>query len=390
MGVESKIRDLLEGKAVEAELVEETIEEAAGSRPLDKAQGDATNPTQGSSDPNPEKEDLSGSDDKGGLTSPVGKAASAKAKKDNTLPGGNGAGEAPNYSTTTDPTKEVNKASSAGNVHQEEVEVEEAEEVEEIVEEEAVEEEVVAEEETMEDEAVLSESDIDALFADEEHLSEDFKVKAASLFEAVVTARVTAEVQEIEEEIASQAEAFVEEYKSELVESVDKYLSYVSEQWMAQNELAIENGLKNEVTESFIKGLKEVFVEHYIDMPEEKYDVLSEMQKKIDTLEEQLNTEINEKIEVKALADGIQRQRVFEQVCEDLAQTETEKFASLVEDVSFDDNYEQKLRVIKENYFPKKVADTSEVMEDTLEESAEITNTIMGKYAHAISKSAKF
>ena len=390
MGVESKIRDLLEGKAVEAELVEETIEEAAGSRPLDKAQGDATNPTQGSSDPNPEKEDLSGSDDKGGLTSPVGKAASAKAKKDNTLPGGNGAGEAPNYSTTTDPTKEVNKASSAGNVHQEEVEVEEAEEVEEIVEEEAVEEEVVAEEETVEDEAVLSESDIDALFADEEHLSEDFKVKAASLFEAVVTARVTAEVQEIEEEIASQAEAFVEEYKSELVESVDKYLSYVSEQWMAQNELAIENGLKNEVTESFIKGLKEVFVEHYIDMPEEKYDVLSEMQKKIDTLEEQLNTEINEKIEVKALADGIQRQRVFEQVCEDLAQTETEKFASLVEDVSFDDNYEQKLRVIKENYFPKKVADTSEVMEDTLEESAEITNSIMGKYAHAISKSAKF
>lgn len=381
MGVESKIRDLLEGKAVEAELTEETIEEAAGSRPLDKAQGDATNPTQGSSDPNPEKEDLSGSDDKGGLTSPVGKAASAKAKKDNTLPGGNGAGDAPNYET---------KGGKASGLASEEVEVEEAEEVEEIVEEDAVEEEVVAEEETMEDEAVLSESDIDALFADEEHLSEEFKVKAASLFEAVVTARVTAEVQEIEEEIASQAEAFVEEYKSELVESVDKYLSYVSEQWMAQNELAVENGLKNEVTESFIKGLKDVFVEHYIDMPEEKYDVLSEMQKKIDTLEEQLNTEINEKIEVKALADGIQRQRTFEQVCEDLAQTETEKFASLVEDVTFDDNYEQKLRVIKENYFPKKVADTSEVMEDTLEESAENTNSVMGKYAHAISKSAKF
>lgn len=386
MGVESKIRDLLEGKAVEAELVEETVEEAAGSRSLDKAQGDATNPTQGSSDANPEKEDLSGSDDKGGLTSPVGKAASAKAKKDNTLPGGNGAGDAPNYTAMTDPTKEVNKASSAGNVHQEEAEVEE--EAEEIVEEEVVEEEVV--EETMEDEAVLSESDIDALFADEEHLSEDFKVKAASLFEAVVTARVTKEVQEMEAEIASQAETFVEEYTSELVESVDKYLSYVSEQWMAQNELAIENGLKSEVTESFIKGLKDVFVEHYIDMPEEKYDVLSEMQKKIDTLEEQLNTEINEKIEVKSLADGIQRQRVFEQVCEDLAQTETEKFASLVEDVSFDENYEQKLRVIKENYFPKNVVSTSEVMEDTLEESAEVHNSLMGKYTHAISKSAKF
>lgn len=385
MGVESKIRELLEGKAVEAELVEETIEEASASRPLDKSQGDATPPTQGSSDANPEMEDLSGTGNpEGGLTSPVGKAASSKAKKDNTLPGGNGAGDAPNYET---------KGGKASGLASEEVEVE-AEEVEEIVEEEDVEDtdaEVVAEEEATEEaeEATLSESDIDALFADEEHLSEDFKVKAASLFEAVVTARVTAEVQEIEEEIASQAEAFVEEYKSELVESVDKYLSYVSDQWMAQNELAIENGLKNEVTESFIKGLKGVFVEHYIDMPEEKYDVLSEMQQKIDTLEEQLNTEINEKIEVKALADGIQRQRVFEQVCEDLAQTETEKFASLVEEVSFDENYEQKLRVIKENYFPKKVVETSE-MEDTLEESSEVETSTMAKYAHAISKSAKF
>ena len=124
-------------------------------------------------------------------------------------------------------------------------------------------------------------------------------------------------------------------------------------------------------------------------MPEEKYDVLSEMQQKIDTLEEQLNASINEKIEVKALADGIQRQRVFEQVCEDLAQTETEKFASLVEEVSFDENYEQKLRVIKENYFPKKVVETSE-MEDTLEESSEVETSTMAKYAHAISKSAKF
>lgn len=385
MGVESKIRELLEGKAVEAELVEETIEEASASRPLDKSQGDATPPTQGSSDANPEMEDLSGTGNpEGGLTSPVGKSASSKAKKDNTLPGGNGAGDAPNYET---------KGGKASGLASEEVEVE-AEEVEEIVEEEEVEEtdaEVVAEEEATEEaeEATLSESDIDALFADEEHLSEDFKVKAASLFEAVVTARVTAEVQEIEEEIALQAEAFVEEYKSELVESVDKYLSYVSEQWMAQNELAIENGLKNEVTESFIKGLKGVFVEHYIDMPEEKYDVLSEMQQKIDTLEEQLNTSINEKIEVKALADGIQRQRVFEQVCEDLAQTETEKFASLVEEVSFDENYEQKLRVIKENYFPKKVVETSE-MEDTLEESSEVETSTMAKYAHAISKSAKF
>lgn len=385
MGVESKIRELLEGKAVEAELVEETIEEASASRPLDKSQGDATPPTQGSSDANPEMEDLSGTGNpEGGLTSPVGKAASSKAKKDNTLPGGNGAGDAPNYET---------KGGKASGLASEEVEVE-AEEVEEIVEEEEVEEtdaEVVAEEEATEEaeETTLSESDIDALFADEEHLSEDFKVKAASLFEAVVTARVTAEVQEIEEEIALQAEAFVEEYKSELVESVDKYLSYVSDQWMAQNELAIENGLKNEVTESFIKGLKDVFVEHYIDMPEEKYDVLSEMQQKIDTLEEQLNTSINEKIEIKALADGIQRQRVFEQVCEDLAQTETEKFASLVEDVSFDENYEQKLRVIKENYFPKKVVETSE-MEDTLEESSEVETSTMAKYAHAISKSAKF
>ena len=194
----------------------------------------------------------------------------------------------------------------------------------------------------------------------------------------------------MEAEIASQAETFVEEYTSELVESVDKYLSYVSEQWMAQNELAIENGLKSEVTESFIKGLKDVFVEHYIDMPEEKYDVLSEMQRKLILWKSNLILRSMKRSKLSHSQMGIQRQRVFEQVCEDLAQTETEKFASLVEDVSFDENYEQKLRVIKENYFPKNVVSTSEVMEDTLEESAEVHNSLMGKYTHAISKSAKF
>jgi hypothetical protein len=406
MGVESKIRELLEGKmeAVEAEVEvaqeEEQIEEAAGSRPLDKKQGDATNPTQGSSNANPEMQDLSGtSNPEGGLTAPIGKVASGKASKDGTLPDGEGAGKAPNYNDGEDPRNVVGQGSSKGNVAKEETESEDEvleeeeavsdEELEAVYESEEELEEEVEEEDSEAEE--LFEADLAALFADEEHLSEDFKVKAASIFEAVVSARVTSEIQQIEEEIASQATQFVEEFKEEMVESIDKYLSYVTEQWLEQNELAVQDGLKAEITESFIKSLKNCFEEHYIEMPEEKLDVLADQRKQIDELQEKLDAQINENIEASTQLDHLKKQAVFEEVCEGLAQTEAEKFAVLVEDVTYDDMYQQKLEVIKENYFPKeKVAETEKLSDEGVEVAEEVTNSIMAKYATAISKSAKF
>ena len=271
---------------------------ADAHRPLDKKNnGDASNPLQGSSNANPEMQDLSGSSNpEGGLTSPVGQAASNKASK---APGleGSGAGQAPNYSGSEDARSVVNQPSNAGNVYKEEDEVEpegeeevldsveeiddEVEELDsdvEVEEEEEVVAEDVEDEEIVEDELeaeTLFEDDIANLFEEEEHLSEEFKTKAASLFEAAVVARVNQQVDLIENELVEEAEQAFEEAKAKLVENIDKYLSYVTEQWMAENEIAVENGLKNEINESFIKDLRETFANHYIEVPEEKYDVLA-------------------------------------------------------------------------------------------------------------------
>lgn len=379
MGVESKIRELMEG---------------AANRPKDKQQGDASNPTQGSSNANPEMQDLSGTGNaEGGLTSPVGKAAEGKASKDGTLPKGNGAKEAPSNFTNDKPSEtDVMKKASAGNVHQEEVEVDEAEEV--IVEDEVVAEdaEEIAEEEVSVEEAALFEADLKALFADEDHLTEEFKVKAAEVFEAVVTSRVSAEIAQIEEELTEAANVEFESQLEQMVENVDKYLSYVTENWMSENQIAIESGIRTEVTESFIKGLQQVFSEHYIEVPEEKYDVMAEMQAQIDSLASRLDEEVENNMALKEESVSLKKQAVFAKISEGLASTEAEKFATLVEDITYTgmDSYEQKLQVVKENYFPKENVVTEAKLEDTFEAADEVTTGVMSKYAQAISKSTKF
>jgi hypothetical protein len=369
MGVESKIRELMEG---------------AANRPKDNLSAhEASNPTQGDSNPNPEKQDLSGSDDKGGLTSSVGKAAAAKASKDNTLPNGNGAGAAPNFTDAQDPKSVVNQATSAG-VREEVEEVEE-----EVIEEDF--EEVTEEEVAVEDD-VLFEEDLAALFAGDENLTEEFKTKAAEIFEAVVTSRVANEVQAIEADLEEQANAEYEARVEEMVENIDKYLSYVTEQWMTQNELAIENGLRNEITESFIKGMQQVFTEHYIEVPEEKYDVLSEMQAKIDDLQEKLDEQIESNMNLTEESVFLKKQNIISEIAEGLADTEAERFITLVEDIAYTDaeSYTSKLTIVKENYFPKEKVATDSVLEDTVDSIDENTNSIMSKYAQAIAKSTKF
>ena len=418
MGVESKIRELLEGKLQDNAV--EVLDELAANRPLDKSSnGDAKPPLQGNSNPNPEQQDLSGSSNpEGGLTSPVGKEASAKAGSA-PRPSNSGAGKAPNYNDGTDPRTVVGQSSSKGNVHQEEVEETEDEVLEEtpvsetedeIVENEVVdgeeveyvdgEEEVIAEEEESEveisdedsTEETLFEADIANLFADEEHLSEEFKTQAASLFEATVVARVNEQVTSIEDELVEEANKAFDEAKEKLVENVDKYLSYVTEQWLKDNELQVENGLRNEITESFLNGMKAVFKEHYIDVPEEKFDVLAEQQAEIDELKSNLNEEINKSVAISEERETLQKEKVFRSVVADLAETEVEKFASLVEDVKFDNEnmYTSKLNVIKENYFPKAKADDSDKLEDSVDQGTLTDNSVMSRYVQAVSHASKF
>ena len=379
MGVESKIRELLEG---------------AANRPKDKLTArDDSNPTQGDSNANPEQQDLSGADSKGGLTSAVGKAASAKASKDNTLPAGNGAKEAPINFTNDKPSEnDVMKKSSAGNVHQEEAELEEDEV---LVEDEAVEEEVeevTEEEEVAVDDDVLYEEDLAALFEGDENLTEEFKTKAAEIFEAVVTSRVANEVEAIEADLEEQANTEFEAKVEEMVESVDKYLNYVTENWMKENELAVENGLRNEITESFIKGMQQVFTEHYIEVPEEKYDVMTEMQTKLDDLQSKLDEQVQKNIDLNEEAVTLKKQNIFAEIAEELADTDAEKFAVMVEDISYTsaESYANKLKVVKENYFKKEIVESSDTLEDSVEEIALTENTVMSRYTNALSKQAKF
>ena len=378
--------------------------EGAANRPKDKQQGDASNPTQGSSNANPEMQDLSGTGNaEGGLTSPVGKAAAGKESKDTTLPKGNGAKEAPaNFQNDKPSETDVMKKSSAGNVAKEEVEETDEEVIAEdevvtdevIAEDEVVAEdaEEIAEEEVSVEETTLFEADLNALFADEEHLTEEFKVKAAEMFEAVVTSRVSAEIAQIEEELTEAANVEFEAQLEQMTENIDKYLSYVTETWMAENQIAIESGIRTEVTESFIKGLQQVFSEHYIEVPEEKYDVMTEMQNQIDELSAKLDEQVESNIAIKEEAIALKKQAVFAKISEGLASTEAEKFAALVEDITYTgmDSYEQKLQVVKENYFPSEKSLTEDKLEDTFEATNEVTNSVMSKYAQAISKTTKF
>ena len=400
MSVENKIREFLaKGSALSEELQE--LDEKADNLSPNSKPGDSSSPAQGSSDANPEKQDLSGTNNKeGGLTAEVGKAVSAKAKKDGTLPKGNGAKEAPsNFENEENTEASVNNSSSQGVVAQEEV----ASEEEVISEDEGTEEElevvseteeVVAEDDqevVSEDESLFSQ-DIQGLFESEENLSEEFKTKAAGIFEAVVTARIANEMDTIEAELKEEANLQQETFKEEMVEKLDSFLSYVAENWMKENELAIERGLRAEITEDFITGMKTLFAEHYIQVPEEQYDVLGEMQDKIDSLETKLNESLEEKIEVAAQKQDLQKQAVIKEASEDLTLTEAEKFAKLVEDIEFGSTeiFQEKVAVVKENYFPKQgQQDSEDKLDDTVEGLAQ-DDSYISRYAQAISQSAKF
>ena len=228
--------------------------------------------------------------------------------------------------------------------------------------------------------------DVENLLSTESELSEEFKTKAASLFEAVVSARVTHEMEIMEDVLAEQAAEVVAEMHQELVNKVDAYLNYVVEQWLEQNAVAVESGLRAEVTEDFIAGLKVLFQENYIEVPEEKYDVLGEMQAKIEELTAQVNESISEAVELKKALTESKRDAVFVKVTADLAQTESEKLRGLIEEVEFDSEelFEQKLTVIKNNYFPKNVVETTALPEE--QPIVEETSGTVAQYAARIAR----
>ena len=235
--------------------------------------------------------------------------------------------------------------------------------------------------------------DVDALMSGED-LSEEFKTKAATVFEAAIKSKLRSEIDRIHEEVSSEKETDIETFKEELTEKVDTYLNYVVEEWTKENELAIERGLKGEIAEDFISGLKQLFEDHYIDVPDEKYDVLEAQSEKITELEDKLNESIQKNVEMTEDNSLLVREQVFTDVSEDLAQTEIEKFKGLVEDVDFTDeeSFREKLSTLKESYFPKvKPAAGTRAIDDEDSGTAQDVDTTdsMRKYMSAISRDQK-
>ena len=235
--------------------------------------------------------------------------------------------------------------------------------------------------------------DIDALVGGEEELSDEFKTKAATIFETAIKSKVRTELEKIHAENQESSKKVAEETMTSVVEKVDDYMNYVVEQWMSDNELAIERGLKGEIAEDFISGLKGLFEDHYIDVPDEKYDILEANLTKIEELEDKLNKQMEENVQLKKAKGELVKESMIADVADGMTDTETEKFQSLVDDVEFSDeeSYKEKLQTIKESYFGsgKVEAQETEVLtEEGSEDTVEVSDQ-MAKYMSAIKKDNK-
>lgn len=237
--------------------------------------------------------------------------------------------------------------------------------------------------------------DIASVFAADTNLSEEFKTQASAIFEAAVIARVNHEVETIAEELAAQNASDFEELKEGLVEKVDSYLNYVVEQWMEENEVAVEQGLRTEVAEDFMLGLKNLFQEHYFEVPNDRVDVLEDMSNKVDEVTARLDEQLEANVALKAELDAIKREQIIEHAGRNLTATDAEKLATLLEGVEFDNTemFTSKVNVIKENYFPNSKPNSPEKM---LEEQVQLggadTKAVpahMNMYVEALNRSVK-
>jgi hypothetical protein len=234
-------------------------------------------------------------------------------------------------------------------------------------------------------------ADVEALTKDED-LSEDFKSKAATIFEAAVKSKINDAKKKMHASYEEKLKEEVETAKSELVEKVDSYLNYVVEEWMQENKLAIERGIKGEIAEDFISGLKKLFEDHYIDVPDEKYNVLEDQASKIEDLEKKLNEQIEKNVEQNKAIGELKRQDIIDEASSDLADTAKEKFNKLAEEVEFsnEEDFKTKVTTIKESYFGGKKQSSNDIDDvavgnESQVEPADLSNS-MAAYTAAISK----
>ena len=237
--------------------------------------------------------------------------------------------------------------------------------------------------------------DVKALVSTDADLSEEFKEKAATIFETAVKTRIQEQVKVLEAQYEDKLSKESETIKEAMTEKVDSYLNYVVEEWMKENELAVERGIRTEIAEDFITGLKSLFKEHYIDVPEEKYNVLDDLTNQTKDLEGKLNEQIEKNVNLTKEVSDLHKREAIAEVSEDLTDTETEKFISMAENVEFEsaEKFKEKLETIKESYFPKtksEVAEENSVDSVAANEPAvEASSDAMAAYTAAISKNLK-
>ena len=254
-------------------------------------------------------------------------------------------------------------------------------------------EETIAEEETSETKYDFTQ-DVDALVSGEE-LSEEFRVKAATIFEAAVTARVNEESKALQEAFEESLTAEVEKIKTDLAEKVDDYVSYATKQWIEENALAVEHGIKNEMAESFFNGLKDLYTEHNFTVPEEKFNLLDGMTGELDEMETKLNEQIDTNIALQKRIGEYTRMEIVNDAATGLAETQKEKLASLAEGVEFEneEDFRNKIETIKESYFTRKAEVAEQAKEPTEEASQPLVESnvsgTMGKYVDALARWSK-
>jgi hypothetical protein len=376
MSVESKVKELLERVSVKTS---QEVNEGAGPmvptsgkdstiKPANS--GDTANPKQGDSESASHEDREENDVNQGAIT--------AKGISKNTIAMKGSVGQAPNFTTV----KDLSSIPQNTGIHEDEETDASAE--------------VVSEEETTEEEqeSIVEPIDLSPIFGEE--LSEDFRQKATSIFEAAVIARVNNEMEKVATSLEEKyAEEFLE-YKESIVEKVDAYLNYVVENYIEENKLAVENGLRGEIAEDFMTGLKALFKEHYIEVPEEKYDVIGELQAKVTELEESLNGQVENNVGLNTSVTELKRKLIIKEMAKDLADTEVNKLTKLLEGVDFENEeiYKEKVSVIKENYFPrdaviKKTAKQALTEETDTPASFTQSNDVVSAYANALSRTIK-
>ena len=233
--------------------------------------------------------------------------------------------------------------------------------------------------------------DLNALVADEATLSEQFKEKAEVIFEAAIKSKLSEEIDRLEEKYNEELAEEVESTKAELVEKVDSYLNYVVENWMEENKLAVQTGLRTEIAEKFMNSLKDLFTESYIEVPESKVDLVDEMAAEIAELEEAHNTAVANSLEMQEKVEVLSREKIIREASADLAETQVEKLKDLVEDVEFEDDetFAKKVATVKESYFTKKVTESADIEEEDDGDAPVVSSDTMAQYLSAIQKTNK-